>query len=807
MRFSIRWLKEYLQTDLPTQRILEALVDCGLEVESVVDLGLVSGNLVTGKIKKIEPIEGADKIRLCTVEADSAEPLKIVCGAHNIEEGDVVPIAKFGMKFPDGFVLKPRKIMGIEGQGMICSPKELGVAEDADGIWILDAKTPIGEPYDAIVEISITPNRPDALSIIGVARDLAAKISTYSDKSKPKVKLPEFRIDETEERTDSIVRVKVEAKDACPRYTARLVRDVHVAPSPRWMQLVLESAGLRPINNVVDISNFVLLEMGHPLHTFDLHRLNGQQINVRYAKPGETIDTLDGESQKLEETDLLICDSSRPVALAGIMGGANSEISESTTDVLIESAYFDPPTIRKTSKRLDKQTDSSYRFERGTDIQRVSMALNRCAQLLAEYAGGNVCKGVIDIAGKLPSRDPILVNLKRLNRRLGLELTGREISNILTPLGFEIQRSDREEMLIESPSYRVDVSLEADIIEEVARIYGYDRIPEQRLYIPAVSRDLDPEVDLRVKLAQGCLSLGYNQVVNYSFISEGGNRLIGFDEKREVKVSNPVHSDMSVMRAGMLPSLLSNISYNLNRGVENISIFELGSTYEYESAEPVDRDEKDMQHPAIETYHLAGALCADGSRNWTDKSRSNDFFTIKGHVEYLLTGLDLKKLVVENASDIEWLHPGRSARFLVKGKTVALFGEVHPGILAKTGIKRPVLMFDIPVTSDLVKFQQQKSYSEIPRYPSITRDIALVVDETVRSLDLERTIKKVAKDLLYSVKLFDVYQGEHVDEGKKSLAYSLIYQSLDRTLKEEEVTTLHEAVIKSLDEKHGAVLR
>lgn len=807
MRFSVRWLKNYIKTDLSAARIAEALMNTGLEVEEIIDLGMISGKLVVGEITAIDPIEGADKIRLITVKADDPEPLKIVCGAWNIEVGQKVPVSRFGFKFPDGFELKPRKIMGIEGQGMLCSPKEIGLSDDAAGIWILPEDAPVGEPWDALIDISITPNRPDALSIIGVARDLAAKIPAMYGVERPTVKVPDLQMQESDEKVESLARVTVEAKRDCPRYTARVVKDVKIGPSPLWMQIVLQSAGLRPINNIVDITNFVLLEMGHPLHAFDLDKLAQHHVVVRNARPGEKMETLDEQVYTLDEQDLLICDPSKPIALAGIMGGANSEISDTTRDILIESAYFHPPTIRKTSKKLDKMTDSSYRFERGTDAKRIHAALNRCAQLIAQYTGGTVAKGLIDVVGKLPETDPIKLHIPRLNETLGLELTGREISEALTALGFDVQRADREEMTVAVPSHRVDVSIEADLVEEVARVIGYDRIPETPMQLPLAPRPLARIDALREEVSDLAAGLGFCQAINFSFTSPAANAIVGADPQRGIAVLNPILQEQSVMRRSLLPSLLQNVQHNLNQSVEDIALFEVGSSYEFASAEEEEKDERGTTPPAVETTYFAAVLCGGGKPNWNHPAREYDFYEIKGRAQYLLAALGLQKLVVEPASEIKWLHPGRSARFLVKGQPVALFGEVHPALLKELDIKKRVYYVEIPLAGKLLEEAGQTTFTEIPRFPAVTRDIALVVDKNVRSLDLERTIKKAGKELLATVRIFDVYEGKHVEEGKKSLAFSLTYRAPDRTLKEEEVTERHGQVLAALEKDHGAALR
>jgi phenylalanyl-tRNA synthetase beta chain len=808
MRFSYRWLQQYLNTDLPLPRLLELITNCGLEVEQVIDLGAISGKLVVGEILDIQPVEGAEKIRLTTVMADEKEPLKIICGAKNIEIGQRVPVTKFGYVFPDGTVLKPRKIMGIEGQGMLASPKEIGVTEDADGIWILTNEYKVGEPVDAIIEISITPNRPDALSVVGVARDLVAKINALKDgKHKAALEMPNLHVEEsTPEKAESAVRVSLQAKEDCGRYTARVVRGVKVAPSPRWMQIALEAAGLRPINNLVDITNYVLLELGHPLHAFDLDKLSGPAIVVRTAQDGEKMITLDGAEQELAAGDLLICDAQKPVALAGIMGGGNSEISEGTVNVLIESAWFRPSTIRKTSKRLDKSTDSSYRFERGTDALKLTAALNRAAQLMAELAGGTVLKGVIDVVGSLPRREPVTVRIARANALLGMELSGREIVEVLTPLGFEVLRSDREAIQVAVPSHRPDVTIEVDVIEEIGRILGYDRVPEKPIRMQGRYHAPNPLAQLRSQLAAAAVSQGLCEAINFSFTTEGANGLVGLANRAQVQVLNPITADTKVMRRSLLPSLLQNVVHNFNHGVEEVALFEVGHSYEFTGDEEAERDPKSMEPPTLERPWFAAVLAGGAKPNWKEAATEADFFAIKGLAEYLLGALGMQKLVVENA-DAKWLHPGRSARFLVKGQPVATFGEVHPMILKELDIKRRVAYLEIPLDGPLLEGAPLPKVAGPPRYPAITRDIALLVDRSVRTLDLERTIRKAAKNLLAGVKLFDLYEGDRIEAGRKSLAYSLVYRAEDRTLKEEEVAGVHAEVLAALEKEHRAVLR
>ncbi|MDX2177036.1 MAG: phenylalanine--tRNA ligase subunit beta [Candidatus Sumerlaeia bacterium] len=801
MRFSLRLLRKYLDTTASNEALIDAITDAGLEVEETLDLGMLSKKVVVGRIDDIEAIPDAEKIRMTTVDTGGPRPLRIVCGAKNIEVGDKVPVALFGMRFPNGEELKPRKIRGLESEGMLCSAVELGVSDDAAGIWILPQDAPVGEPWDVLVTIKVTPNRPDALSLVGLARDLAAK-------SGGKLRVPAPVLEESAVRTEAKVKVTVEAKADCPRYTARLVEDVAVGHSPRWMQVALESAGMRPINNVVDVTNFVLHELGHPLHGFDCEQLAQRHIVVRLAKPGERITTLDGKEAQLATTDLLICDAEKPVALAGVMGGGNSEVGPSTRNVLIESAYFRPSTIRRTAKRLEKSTEASYRFERGTDARRLTLALNRAAQLLAELAGGKVAKGIVDVVGDVPEQPRLTLRLARVAQCLGLELSGREVADILRSLDYEITRGDKDELSVVVPTHRVDVSVEEDLIEDLARIIGYDRIPERLPALAPKTRTSRPVPALRRALRDAFETLGFCEALNFSFGTEAANATVGLADGLQVRVRNPLTADQAVMRRSLVPSLLQNLSHNLNHGVGDVRLFEIAETFAWASAEPRTDLPKDTLEPATdERVSCVALLCGGGRASWRSGPAEYDFFDAKGAAEAILARLGIARLVVERAADVPWLHPGRAARFLVKGQPVLLFGELHPALAKELDLKKRAYLMEIAVTAELAALCTAPAFTEIPRFPAAQRDLALLVDRAVPALELERTIRKAGKELLQSVTLFDMYEGKQVAEGKRSLAFSLVFRAPDRTLQDAEVASAMEAVRSLLEEKHGAALR
>jgi phenylalanyl-tRNA synthetase beta chain len=802
MRFSVRLLRRYVDADLPVPDLIELVTNLGLEVEEQLDLGMISGKVIVGQLLAIEPIAGADRIRLTKVDTGGPSPLTIVCGAQNIEVGQRVPVALFGMAFPDGMVLAPRRIRGIEGQGMLCSAKELGVAEDASGIWILPEDAPIGEPWDALLTIKVTANRPDALSYVGLARDIAAKLGKT-------VRMPDTAHTESSERAEAIARVSVPARSQCPRYTARVIDGVTIGPSPRWLQIALESSGLRPLNNVVDVTNWVMLELGHPLHGFDLDRLAERHIVVRLAKEGETLETLDGKKAELKPTDLLICDAEKPVALAGIMGGANSEIGDTTRNVLLESAYFHPATIRKTARRLGKKTDASYRFERGTDGHKLTLPLNRAAALIAQVSGGAVRKGFLDVRGDLADMPRITLRRARVQEMLGYEMPAREMENLLAALGFEIHRRDGESLGLEVPSHRPDISLEEDVIEEIARLVGYERIPAELPRLAPATEAPSDEERLASIAREALADAGLAQAINFSFVSEGANAIVGLADNRAIRLVNPIHPDQSVMRRSMVPSLLANLAHNLNHGVDDVRLFEVGHTYEWadDDAARTGTDLRDPRPRTREQLCAAAILCGGGKPNWREPAKAYDFFDIKGIAEMLLSRLGVARASVEAVTDAPLYHPGRCAAFLVKGERVALFGELHPSVQKELDLKKRPCLLEVALTPALPESGKGQRIAEMPRFPSSVRDLALVVGRGVAAQDIERTIRAAGRELLAGVTLFDVYEGDRIEAGKRSLAYSMTFRAPDRTLTDAEVTERVDAIVKAVTEKFGAALR
>lgn len=811
MRISYRLLRKFLSPQIPVENLINDLTMLGHEVESYIDLGILSDTIVVGKILSIKKHPNADKLVVCDVEVGKAKPLHIVCGAKNIKEGNRVPVALVGARLKNGVEIKPSEIRGEKSEGMLCSAAELGWASDHSGILILPEEYQIGEGVDLLIDVSITANRGDCLSLLGIARDIAAK---YRKKVYPTI----TRIHEEIESIDSLVKITIKDKHKCSRYTARLIRGVKIGESPLWIKRALESSGLRSINNVVDATNYVLTELGHPLHPFDYDKIAHNHIIVRSAVEGEEIETLDGKKYSLTSDDLLIADSVKPIALAGIMGCRNSEVSGTTVNVLLESAHFDPVTTRKTSKRLELQTDASYRFERGTDRENLTVALNRATQLIKEIAGGEVAKGIIDMSVTIEPRNQNPLLIKRVNDLLGLSLTSRDIADILVNLGFEITHSDKEKLVVRIPSYRNDVMRDIDLIEEVARIYGYENIPVQSPYIATVVPAEDKIEKVSNIIAKTLVSLGFLEVINYSFTSRQSVVNCGQGCSSLVKLMNPMSQDQGVLRPSLLPSILSNIASNHNRNNYDLKLFEIDKIYL-----PDERTDTSVREDVFAVAAISGMW----EDNWEEKTPC-DFYHIKGAAEQILQHLGVAKYTVganlcvrpticnqipERLYTLErsnkmYFHPGKSVRFMVDDVIVAEVGEVHPHIIESFDIKRNVYIFEMNLSSFAeMDISVSKKFEELPIYPEVNRDFAFVLNKNIPCEEVEMAIVEVEKEYIQSVRLFDVYEGEKIPQAKKSLAFSVTFRASDRTLTDVEVNEMQDIIINHLKKKFGAALR
>ena len=797
MNVTLNWLKTYIDFKFSPSELADRLTMLGIEVESIKQLGAELEGVVVGSVTSIRPHPNADKLILCQVDTGETEELQIVCGAPNVREGMLAPVATIGATLPAGFTIKRAKLRGETSQGMLCSEKELGLSEDAAGLMELPTDISLGTPLsevlgldDVVFELEITPNRPDCLSLIGVAREVRAETGHS-------LKLPTVDLKECETNIRDLTSVTIDAPDLCPRYAARVIQGVKVAESPAWLQQRLESVGVGVINNIVDITNFVLMEYGQPLHAFDYHKLTENRIVVRRARNDERITTLDEVERQLTPDMLVIADAAKPVALAGIMGGYDSEITEVTCDVLLESAYFNPSSVRATAKALGVSTEASYRFERGADPGAVPPALDRAAQLIAELAGGTICEGTVDV---YPGQQPLTkIRLRpdRVNFVLGTAIEAAEMVQILNRLGFDVDAA-ADDYQVTVPTFRSDVTREIDLIEEIARVYGYDNIPttlpKGDIPVPAT----DPKTEVRRRIKRFLLAAGVMEAVNYSFCHPNcldKIRLEANDPLRDaLPLRNPLSPEMSVLRTTLMPGLLENAQHNRNHQIDTIALFEIGSVFIRDGGE---------KEPERVTGVLAGQI---GEGIYSNPYRDPDFFDIKGLVEGMLEVCSIVDYTLQK-TDMPTFHPGRNAEVLLKGRRVGTFGEVHPEVLENYDLpyKAYLFEFDLEGLVDTATFT--KRFEPITIYPKVARDLAIVVDKELLSDMPTELIYATGGDTVDSVRLFDVYEGEQVPEGKKSLAYTITYHSATETLTDKAVNALHDKVVKRLNRELGAELR
>lgn len=798
MNVTLNWLKNYTDFEFSPSELADRLTMLGVEVESIKQLGAELEGVVVGRVTSIRPHPNADKLVLCQVDTGETEELQIVCGAPNVREGMLAPVATIGATLPIGLTIKRAKLRGEESHGMLCSEKELGLSEEAAGLMDLPADIPLGTSFsealgldDVVFELEITPNRPDCLSMIGVAREIRAETGNA-------LKLPQVDFSESETDIREMTSVAIEAPDLCPRYAARVIQGIKVGASPEWLQQRLESVGVGVINNIVDITNFVLMEYGQPLHAFDYHKLAENRIVVRRATAGENITTLDEVARELTPDMLVIADAEKPVALAGIMGGYDSEITETTADVLLESAYFNPSSIRATAKALGVSTEASYRFERGADPGIVLTALDRAAQLIAELAGGTICEGIVDVYPGQQSLTRIQLRPERVNFILGTALEATEMLQILSHLGFDVKANGAEDYEVIVPTFRSDITREIDLIEEIARVHGYDNIPttlpKGDIPVPAPN----PSTEVRKRIKRFLLAAGMMEAINYSFGDPSCFDRIRFtadDPRREtLKLQNPLSPEMSVLRTTLLPRLLENAQHNRNHQIDTIALFEIGSVF---------IGSGEQKEPERVAGILAGQI---GEGVYSDPYRAPDFYDIKGLVEGILEVCGIVDYTLQK-TDTPTFHPGRNAKVLLGNKQIGTFGEAHPEVLENYDLpyKAYLFEFDMEVLVDAAIFA--KRFKPIPIYPTVERDLAIVVDEEVLSDMPTELIYATGGELVKSVRLFDVYEGEQVPDGKKSLAYAITYHSATETLTDKAVNTLHDKVVKHLNQKLGAELR
>lgn len=806
MRVSLKWLREYVDITVSPEELAERLTQAGLAVEAVHRPGHGIEKVYTGKILKIDPHPNADKLVICRVTLGTGEDLQIVTGATNVRESHVVPVAVEGARLAGGLVIKKAKLRGVESRGMLCSGQELGLdtsvlpADQAHGIMILDPAQPLGVDIkeaigldDTILELELTPNRGDAMSMVGVAREVAVLLGQN-------LRMPETAVVETGRGKEGLVKIDIEDADLCGRYVARLFRNIKVGPSPGWMRERLQAAGVRPINNIVDITNYVMLELGQPLHAFDYDTLGEGRIIVRRARRDEKIVSLDGNERKLTEEMLVIADPGGPVAVAGVMGGLHTEVTDKTVNILLESAYFNPVSIRRTSRALGLRSESSSRFEKGIDITGCRRAADRAARLLLDLAAGEVAPGVVDKYPGQASPRTVLLRPERVEHVLGVAVPRPQIVAILEGLEFRVKDSGRD-LLVTVPGHRVDVSLEADLIEEVARIYGYNRIPYTLPYGASTRGVRTPLQRLELKVKDCLTALGLNEVVTYSFTNPSylDRAAVPQDSplRNLVRLQNPLSEEQSVMRTMMLPGLLEVIARNASRRVNDLAIFELGRVFLPSETEPLPQEK-----PV-----LAAASMGSAPAGWNRPGRPYDFYYLKGVMEALFDRVGLRGYRVERETGNSFFHPGRAARVLVGDRLVGYLGEVHPEVLENYDISNRAVAMEIDFEALAGLSGRPVKYRSLPRFPEIERDLALVVSDDVPAQDIIRVIRKHGGQYLQEIKLFDVYRGKQVKDGCQSLAFSLRFQAEDRTLTDKEVNTLMAAVSEAVAMEFGAELR
>lgn len=800
MLISNEWLKEYVTIDDSVSNLAERITRTGIEVDDLVDYTKDIKNLVVGFVKSKEKHPDADKLNVCQVDIGEDEPVQIVCGAPNVDAGQYVIVAKVGGRLPGGIKIKRAKLRGERSEGMICSLQEIGISSNyipksfESGIFVFSESQVPGTDAlqalyldDQVMEFDLTPNRADALSMIGTAYEVAALYNTKMTK-------PETTSNELELSANDELTVTIENEDKVPYYSARVVHDVTIEPSPIWMQVRLIKAGIRPINNVVDISNYVLLEYGQPLHMFDQDAIGSQQIVVRQANEGEKMTTLDDTERELLTSDIVITNGQTPIALAGVMGGDFSEVKEHTSNIVIEGAIFDPVSIRHTSRRLNLRSESSSRFEKGIATEFVDEAVDRACYLLQTYANGKVLKDRVS-SGELGAFiTPIDITADKINRTIGFDLSQNDIVTIFNQLGFDTEIND-DVITVQVPSRRKDITIKEDLIEEVARIYGYDDIPSTLPVFEKVTSGQLTDRQYKTRMVKEVLEgAGLDQAITYSLVSKEDATAFAMQQRQTIDLLMPMSEAHASLRQSLLPHLIEAASYNVARKNKDVKLFEIGNVF-FANGEGELPDQVE---------YLSGILTGDYVVNqWQGKKETVDFYLAKGVVDRVSEKLNLE--FSYRRADIDGLHPGRTAEILLENKVIGFIGELHPTLAADNDLKR-TYVFELNFDALMAVSVGYINYQPIPRFPGMSRDIALEVDQNIPAADLLSTIHAHGGNILKDTLVFDVYQGEHLEKGKKSIAIRLNYLDTEETLTDERVSKVQAEIEAALIEQ-GAVIR
>lgn len=810
MQVSIKWLKDYIDFTETPQQLADKLTMAGIPVENVVDPGEGLEKVVTGRIEKLEPHQNSDHLQICTMNVGLAENIIIVTGAQNVAEGQVVPVAMVGAHLPNGMKISKGKLRGVASNGMLCSAQELKLdleklpEEQKTGIFILPSDTPVGIPAkdvlglnDVVLEFELTANRADCFSVFGLVREIAAITGN-------KPHFPEIKVNEDDNtKLNDIFSVEIADPDLCSRFSTRMLKNVKIGPSPEWMQQRLEGAGIRSINNVVDVTNFVMIELGHPMHAYDYDKITGKKLIARRAIEGEELHTLDDTSRKAKGEMLVIADSEKAAGLAGIMGGFETEITDTTTTVVLESADFYGPCIRRTARACGLSSEASGRFERGVDSETTIKALDRAAQLLQEMGACTVCEGIVDVYPNPKQANYVTFTPEQINNHLGTNIAKDVMLNIITSVGFDVTKDENDEITVKVPSWRNDVTCMADISEEIARLHGFDKIKSTLPNGVSMQGTQSAKQTFIDKVKASLSSQGLYETISFALTNEETFNKLNIPQdsplRKAVPIMNPLSDEYPLVRTTLLSSIFDNLARNLARKNDDVALFEVGSVF-FPKALPV------TELPD-EVVKIAGAIT--GRRNaqgWNQTNDMVDFYDAKGIIEELLANLRVTRYTVEAGTHYA-MHPGKTALFKKGRDVIATVGEVHPAVLSAYGITKPVYIFELDATTVMKYMAKDLKYKALPKYPATSRDLAMLVDVDVNAADIEKAMTKAAGQNLTQITLFDVYTGKQVEEGKKSLAFSLTFQSNDKTLTDAEIDPAIEKIVAKLQKDFNANLR
>lgn len=810
MQVSIKWLKDYIDFTETPEQLADKLTMAGIPVENVVDPGEGLEKVVTGRIEKLEPHQNSDHLQICTMNVGLAENIIIVTGAQNVAEGQVVPVAMVGAHLPNGMKISKGKLRGVASNGMLCSAQELKLdleklpEEQKTGIFILPSDTPVGIPVkdvlglnDVVLEFELTANRADCFSVFGLVREIAAITGN-------KPHFPEIKVNEDDNtKLNDIFSVEIADPDLCSRFSTRMLKNVKIGPSPEWMQQRLEGAGIRSINNVVDVTNFVMIELGHPMHAYDYDKITGKKLIARRAIEGEELHTLDDTSRKAKGEMLVIADSEKAAGLAGIMGGFETEITDTTTTVVLESADFYGPCIRRTARACGLSSEASGRFERGVDSETTIKALDRAAQLLQEMGACTVCEGIVDVYPNPKQANYVTFTPEQINNHLGTNIAKDVMLNIITSVGFDVTKDENDEITVKVPSWRNDVTCMADISEEIARLHGFDKIKSTLPNGVSMQGTQSAKQTFIDKVKASLSSQGLYETISFALTNEETFNKLNIPQdsplRKAVPIMNPLSDEYPLVRTTLLSSIFDNLARNLARKNDDIALFEVGSVF-FPKALPV------TELPD-EVVKIAGAIT--GRRNaqgWNQTNDMVDFYDAKGIIEELLANLRVTRYTVEAGTHYA-MHPGKTALFKKGRDVIATVGEVHPAVLSAYGITKPVYIFELDATTVMKYMAKDLKYKALPKYPATSRDLAMLVDVDVNAADIEKAMTKAAGQNLTQITLFDVYTGKQVEEGKKSLAFSLTFQSNDKTLTDAEIDPAIEKIVAKLQKDFNANLR